>query len=440
VHRTLYILGLICFICCIIYGQQEKSIKQIKQEFDSKKLDMSKIYNTANELSNCQITSVEDLSDVAEISESIMNYLEDNKSVFKSDRDYFFDYNEITNFCYSSFSKIQEKDKHLESKLLELMKEGEDETRLYAIKALGIIKSKKAAPELRKKVKGFSRTKYKALGFVSEISAYKYILEASEAAEALGSVAEEKDFQLLVDRLYDIEGATGRGLLKIGKKGFDALLNMARKEIKERDDEEWYASRALDGAHSLEYVPEWIKIYDNQNENERIRYWAFLVIVDFRDENSNAENLIERLKSVYESLSYYEKIDLVTKLNKSKDVPFLLSVLNKEEKENILTYLIGNLSSIGTNLDDPSAVISALEKIIYNHGNKEVRDRAKNALICFGEKESLLRLEKYLIETDDDKIFIEQVRKRIKSGRKGPHYYDKYTEEEYNFHRGGGKK
>ncbi|MBU4486564.1 MAG: hypothetical protein KKD38_06510 [Candidatus Delongbacteria bacterium] len=409
---------LILLTAVILIFAQEKSIKQIKQEFEAKKLDMTKVYDTAIELRKCLITSIEDLSDVAEISESIVDYFEDNKSVFKSDRDYFYDYESYTRDCYASFEKIQEKDNYLEPKLLELMKEGQDETRIYAIKALGIIKSKKAAPEFRKKVKGFSNIKYKALGIVSEMNAYNYAIEASVAAEALGSVAEEKDFQLLFDRLYDLKGATGKGLLKMGKRGFDTLVDMARKERKDRDDDEWYASRALDHANTPEYVPEWIKVL--KNENDVLIAQATQVVFNNRKLSTSASNYIEQLKKDYLEKKVNGGV-LAWALKEEKDIPVLVHILENEKDIYILQSCLENISWLGTRLDDPSTVIAALEKIVYNDGNKEVLSRASSAIIKIGEKGSLLRLESYLINNigkvnknkGDDEIDLREIRKKL---------------------------
>jgi len=244
---------------------------------------------------------------------------------------------------------------------------------------------------------------------------------------------------LLIDRFYDLEGASGKGLLKIGKKGFNALLDMARKEQAIEDKKE-LARGALGKATTIEFIDEWIKILNDKNEYDRIRFSALYNIVELRDKSRIAYNCIEQLKTNYNNLDHETKISFPDLLTNIRDIPFLLSILSTESNSYIIETCLRNLSSIGPNLDDPSVIIAAIEKIIYNHGNRNVVISAKNALICFGEKESLLRLEKYLTENGGDKISIQRIQKRIKSGRKGPDYYDKYTEEEYNFHRGGGKK
>ena len=431
---------LIIIICsCVSLFAQEKSIKQIKREFNSLKDNNSRIELASRELKKFQIKAEEDLIDVTEISEECLDLMEDQKSKFMRSEDFDSEYSDLMNDCYASYEKIQESDKHLEPKLLELMKKGEDETRIYAIKALGTIKSKKAAPEFRKKIKGFSRTKFNALKMISQASAYKYLFEAAMSAESLGSVAEESDYQMLIDRFYDLEGATDIGLLKMGRKGFMAIVNMARNEKEKHEDGlAFYALQEV--PVDILYHDFWIEIAQNKNENEIIRGIAIGNLLKMYNERIGNGSYVEEMKINFQGLEKLHRGWLAYGLKREEDVSFLIWILNNEKDTWVLGSCIENISWIGPNLDDPSAVIAAIEKIIYNHSDRNVVNYAKNALICFGEKESLLRLEKYLTENGGSKGFIERIQKRIKSGRKGPDYYDKYSDEEYNFHRGGGKK
>lgn len=428
---------LVFLTVAILIFAQEKSIKQIKQEFNRLKDNNSRIELASRELKKFQIKTVEDLSDVTVISEECLDLMENQKSMFQKSEDFDSDYSDLMNDCYASFEKIQESDKSLEPKLLELMKKGEDETRLYAIKALGIIKSKKAAPVFRKKINGFSRTKFNALKLVSQVRAYKYLFEAAMSAESLGIVAEESDYQMFVDMFYDLEGATGKGLLKMGRKGFMAIVDMARKEKEKHEDGlAFYALQAISSPNYQNYMIELV----NENENKAIQAAAMSYLINLHNKSLGNDGFIQQKKRDYYMHDKSRRGGLAGGLKRNDDVQFLIDVLENEKDTSVLGCCIENISWIGPNLDDPSAVIAAIEKIIYNHSDRNVVNYAKNALICFGEKESLFRLEKYLTENGGSKGFIERVQKRIKSGRKGPDYYDKYSDEEYNFHRGGGKK
>jgi hypothetical protein len=420
VHKTLYILGLICFICCKLYGQQEKSIKQIKQEFNSLKDNNSRIELASRELKKFQIKTAEDLIDVTEISEECLDLMEEQKSMFMRSEDFDSEYSDLMNDCYASFEKIQENDKYLEPKLLELMKKGEDETRLYAIKALGTIKSKKAAPEFRKKIKRFSRTKFNALKLVSQVRAYKYLFEAAMSAESLGSVAEESDYQMLVDRFYDLEGATGTGLLKIGHKGFMAIVDMARNEKEKHEDGlAFYALQAIPA--DVQYHDFWIEIAKNKNENEPIRGIAISRLVKMHNKEIGNDLYIQQMKENYQSFEPFDRCGLAEGLKRKDDVSFIIWILENEKDNWVLSAGINNLAIIGRNIEDPSAVIAALERVIYNHGNKEVRSKARTALISIGEIKSLVKLEDYILKNIDkansnkydDEIDLREIRKML---------------------------
>jgi len=429
---------LVLLTVMILIFAQEKSIKQIKQEFNSLKDNNSRIELASSELKKFQIKAVEDLTDVTEISEVCLDLLEDQKSFFQKSEDFDSDYSDLMNDCYASFEKIQENDKYLEPKLLELMKKGEDETRLYAIKALGTIKSKKAAPEFRKKIKGFSRTKFNALKLVSQVRAYKYLFEAAISAESLGSVAEESDYQMLVDRFYDLEGATGKGLLKMERKGFMTIVDMARNEKEKHED--GYAFIILRSLSDEKYLGYFTELFSNNIENEAIRDIALSNIINLHNKGISDNLLIEKIKNEYKNYNWYYRCIVPGGLKRETDIPFLLSILENEEDKDILKACIRNLENMVNYIDIPISVIAAIEKIIYTHRSREVVSYARNALLSFGEKESLERLKKSLIENNGDEVTIERIQKRIQTGRKGPDYYDDYSEEYYYELRKGSKK
>jgi hypothetical protein len=455
-YRIIYIFGLIYFLCGMTLGEEVNNIKHIKQEIqlrydklkewqDNYSIDMDRyklqsVQTISNELKIFRIKDSNDLNDLVDINRKCLEIIQTLKN--SSDLNYYYQsvyYSALTD-CFTPFENVQEQDKFLESQLLLLMDDEQEELQLYSIKALGIIKSEKAAPELRKRIKRFNRLLFVTKSFFSPVIAYRKIEFMKIVSEALGCVAEDKDFHLFVDRFYDLEGATGKGLLKIGKKGFEALLDMAIKERQERKEGERLAGRALwEWGTSKEFVGEWIKIFNNGYQNDYFQKDAIHGIFENRNVSIEASNFIEQMKKNYLDKNVNGDI-LACALKEEKDIPVLVHILENEKDIYLLESCIGNVSFIGRFFDNPSALVAAIEKIIYNHGNKEVRNSAENALLCIGEKESLIRLEKHLISNNRSKGYIERIQKRIKSGRKGPHYFDDFSEDYYNYETSGWKK
>ncbi|MBU1599746.1 HEAT repeat domain-containing protein [bacterium] len=397
-----------------VSGQKgtQKSVKQLAAEIQSTK-DNSQKNRLLEKLSSIGPQTATDVEDLISIAKSTQDKV-------------------LRVVVLGALDNIKEEDKHLEKVFIKALDDRDRDVRIAMIMNLRKIKSKEALPKLREIVKDFSGTKYKlyklkkkAMGiFKSPLEewetleeTFKMLQEPGMAAIALGEMKDEEAIPILVEKFYDLEGFGSEALAKMGKKALPQILELAKKEIEEKDYKKYYAKWALASIEDKEAKMDLINIVKARKERD-VRDSALTSLVRFMYD----DEVLEMVKNLYEK----EKDTLfLHAMQNKKALPFLIDVLKNDSSPDARECAVVIIDKIG----DPSAV-PALEEALKDR-DKEVRYCASQALITIADRESLIRLKDYLnnnlgkVESlEYDKYAIRLIDNRLKSGKQGVISFD----------------
>lgn len=342
---TMVMIGLTQLVISV---DNKISIKQIANEFKSAK-------STGNQkviiekLTRAEIKSEQDIDLLAEIIR-----------VSEKDKD---GQNEALNavitVCDNQEYKIYE------DKFIKLLDDSDKMVRITAIGALGLIKSEKSVPHLRKILKDISKTKYNVYKVVSYTKALETVYEPGVAAISLGQLKDTASIPFIVENYDYLSNFAGDALVMMGREGVKAILEIS-KNAKEGEPKPIQALCRLNDPSAKDVLVQFL----NDDKND---IWLRSSVLRVLVMNLKDETVLSELKKNYSSYDSSLRWDIVEYSNKKEDIEFLLWILENENKEGIRSLSINNIGKVG----DPS-LIPLLEKFLSH--SKVIRNSAKQAI------------------------------------------------------------